>query len=111
MEAGRVGAMIINDVNPAIIISTQKLCRCLKKVKVSVALSYKQDETAELCKFIAPVHHFLESWGDAEPYTGFVSMMQPTISPLFSTRQFQDSLLKWAGNASTLRNLFQQLLD
>ncbi|HUR12351.1 MAG TPA: 4Fe-4S dicluster domain-containing protein, partial [Flavitalea sp.] len=53
------------------------------------------------CKYIIPSHHFLESWGDAEPKTGYISIMQPTISPLFRTRQFQDSLLKWTGNPLT----------
>ena len=67
MEAGRVGAIVINDVNPAYnYFDSKRFADALKKVKVSVALSYKQDETAELCKFMAPVHHFLESWGDAE---------------------------------------------
>lgn len=108
MEAGRVGALIIHDVNPVYnYLDSKRFADALKKVKTSVALSYKQDETAELCKFMAPVHHFLESWGDAEAYSGHVSMMQPTISPLFSTRQYQDSLLKWSGNTSSYETYFR----
>ncbi len=108
MNAGRIGALIVNDVNPVYNHHNAKgFADGLKKVPVSIAISYKQDETAELCKYSAPVHHFLESWGDAEPYTGYVSMMQPTISPLFSTRQFQESLLKWAGHASNYENFFR----
>ncbi|RYZ33028.1 MAG: 4Fe-4S dicluster domain-containing protein, partial [Sphingobacteriales bacterium] len=105
---GRVGAIVINDVNPAYnYFDSKRFADALKKVKVSVALSYKEDETAELCKFMAPVHHFLESWGDAEAYSGFVSMMQPTISPLFSTRQYQESLLNWAGNTTSFETYFR----
>ncbi|HUQ65256.1 MAG TPA: TAT-variant-translocated molybdopterin oxidoreductase [Flavitalea sp.] len=108
MEAGRVGSIIINDVNPAYnYLDAKRFTDALKKVKTSVALSYKQDETAELCKYIAPVHHFLESWGDAEAYSGQVSMMQPTISPLFLTRQYQDSLLKWSGNTTSYEAYFR----
>jgi MoCo/4Fe-4S cofactor protein with predicted Tat translocation signal len=108
MQAGRIGAIIINDVNPAYnYFDSKRFIDALKKVRTSVALSYKQDETAELCKFIAPVHHFLESWGDAEAYSGHVSMMQPTISPLFSTRQYQDSLLKWTGNTTSYEAYFR----
>ncbi|MBL7696753.1 MAG: TAT-variant-translocated molybdopterin oxidoreductase [Chitinophagaceae bacterium] len=108
MEAGRVGAIVINDVNPAYnYFDAKRFADALKKVKVSVALSYKLDETAELCKFIAPVHHYLESWGDGEAYSGHVSMMQPTISPLFSTRQLQDSLLKWSGNTVSYETYFR----
>ena len=29
--------------------------------------------------------------------------MQPTIRPLFDTRQFQDALLNWTGNKNILR--------
>jgi MoCo/4Fe-4S cofactor protein with predicted Tat translocation signal len=108
MEAGRVGALIINDVNPGYnYFDSKRFADALKKVPTTVALSYKADETAELCKYSGPVHHFLESWGDAEPHTGFISMMQPTISPLFSTRQFQDSLLKWAASAVTYEVYFR----
>jgi molybdopterin-containing oxidoreductase family iron-sulfur binding subunit len=57
------------------------------------------DETAELCKFVLPDHNYLESWGDAEPKAGHFSFLQPTIYPLFKTRQWQDSLLKWSGVA------------
>ncbi|MEO8582830.1 MAG: TAT-variant-translocated molybdopterin oxidoreductase [Flavitalea sp.] len=108
MEAGRVNTIIINDVNPAYnYFDSKKFTDALKKVSNTIAVSYKQDETAELCKFIAPVHHFLESWGDAEPHTGYISLMQPTISPLFSTRQFQESLLKWSGATTSYETYFR----
>lgn len=108
MEAGRVGSIIINDVNPVHnYYDGKRFADALKKVRVSVAASYKLDETAELCKFVAPVHHFLESWGDTERTTGYFSMLQPTISPLFQTRQFQDSLLKWSGNTATYETYFR----
>ena len=58
------------------------------------------DETTELCKYIIPSHHWLESFGDAEPKTGMFSFMQPTINPLFKTRAFQTSLLKWSGSTT-----------
>ena len=53
------------------------------------------DETASLMDYVCPDHHNLESWGDANPKHGSYSFMQPTISPLFNTRQFQVSLLSW----------------
>ncbi len=108
MEAGRVGALLINDVNPVYnYYDAQRFANALKKVNLSVALSYKLDETADLCKISAPVHHFLESWGDTEARTGYFSMIQPTISPLFSTRQFEDSLLKWLGNTVNYETYFR----
>ncbi len=65
------------------------------------------DETTERCKYVIPSHHWLESWGDAEPKTGYYSLLQPTINPLFKTRPFQTSLLKWAGNAMDYETYFK----
>lgn len=102
MEAGRVGALIIFDVNPVFTyFDSARITNAIRKVKLTVSLNEKKDETTELCKYVIPSHHFLESWGDAEPKVGYISMMQPTIAPLFRTRQFQDSLLKWTGNPVT----------
>ena len=97
MNAGAIGALIIHEVNPAYnYFDSKKFADGLKKVKVTVSFNQKMDETAQLCKYVIPDHHYLESWGDAEAKTGFVTLIQPTISPLFKTRQWQDSLLKWS---------------
>jgi molybdopterin-containing oxidoreductase family iron-sulfur binding subunit len=101
MNAGTVGGLLLYDCNPAYSFSeAQKFTAALAKVPVSVSFSGTMDETTEQCKFILPSHHWLESWGDAEPKAGYVSLLQPVINPLFKTRPFQTSLLKWAGNAS-----------
>ena len=65
------------------------------------------DETTELCNYIVPTHHYLESWGDAEPKSGYISFLQPTIYPLFKTRPFQTSLLKWSGNNTDYDTYFK----
>lgn len=98
MNAGSVGSLLVYGANPAYSwYAADKFVAGLKKVKTTVSFSSKLDETSVLCKYIIPDHHYLESWGDAEPVTGHFSFMQPTIYPLFKTRQWQDSLLKWAG--------------
>jgi molybdopterin-containing oxidoreductase family iron-sulfur binding subunit len=102
MQAGRVGALLVYDANPAYdYFDAEKFKAAIKKVRTAISFSEKLDETAALCKYVIPSHNYLESWGDAEPKAGYFSMMQPTINPLFKTRQFQDSLLKWSGNAAT----------
>jgi molybdopterin-containing oxidoreductase family iron-sulfur binding subunit len=99
MNDGKVGAILIQGVNPVYdYFDGKKFAEGLKKVKVSVSFNDREDETTELCKFILPDHHYLESWGDAEVKTGHISFLQPTIAPLFKTRAFQTSLLKWSGN-------------
>lgn len=73
------------------------IATALPKAKLSVSTSDRVDATASLCKYLTPDRHYLESWNDAEPKAGYLSLVQPTINPIFDTRQFQDSLMTWAG--------------
>jgi molybdopterin-containing oxidoreductase family iron-sulfur binding subunit len=107
MNAGQVGALLMQDVNPCYTYG-QRFTDGLAKVPVSVSFATHMDETAQHCKYIVPDHHYLESWGDAEPKTGYFSLMQPGIAPLFKTRAFQDSLLTWAGATTTYADYWKQ---
>jgi MoCo/4Fe-4S cofactor protein with predicted Tat translocation signal len=99
MNAGAIGGLIVYGANPAYTyFDQQRFKEGLKKVRVSVSFNPKMDETTELCRYVVPDHHYLESWGDAEARTGQFSLIQPTINPLFKTRQWQDSLLKWSAS-------------
>jgi len=99
MNAGSVGAVFVHGVNPAYdYYDAKKFKDGLKKVRLSVSFNDKEDETTSLCKYVLPDHNFLEAWGDAEGKSGHLSFIQPTIAPLFKTRAFQTSLLKWSGN-------------
>ena len=98
VDAGRVGAVIFFNCNPAYDHPLgEKLAAAVSKVTLSVSTNYKADETGSLTQFMAPDHHYLESWNDAEPKRGFFSLAQPAITPIFNTRSAQESLLKWAG--------------
>lgn len=109
MNAGNVGTLIVYEANPAYNYhSAEDFIKGLAKVKLSVSLSDRADETSSLCKYIIPNHHYLESWGDAEGRTGFYSLLQPTIAPLFKTRYLQTSLLKWSGNDTDYETYFKE---
>ena len=109
MNAGQVGAVLMQDVNPVYdYYNAKKFAEGLAKVPVTVSFADRMDETAQKCKYVVPDHHYLESWGDAEPKTGYYSLMQPGIAPLFKTRAFQDSLLVWAGAATTYGDYWKQ---
>ena len=96
--AGKIDAVIFYNANPVYNHPMgAALAAALPKIAVSMATNDRSDETASLCQFIAPDSHFLESWNDSEPTLGFYSLTQPTISPIFKTRQTQSSLLTWAG--------------
>jgi molybdopterin-containing oxidoreductase family iron-sulfur binding subunit len=101
MNAGTVNTLLVYGANPAYTwFDAEKFKTGLKKVATTISFNPKEDETTQLCKYVVPDHHYLESWGDAEAKTGYYSLLQPTINPLFKTRQWQDSLLKWSGASS-----------
>lgn len=105
MNAGAVGAVLIAGANPMYSHPmADKFKMGLAKVKLAVSFNEKMDETTELCQYVIPTHHYLESWGDAEPKQGYYSLIQPTINPLFKTRAWQDSLLKWNTKSTSTIN-------
>lgn len=98
LNNGEVGAIIIYNTNPGY--SMPALNAAIAKAGVKISLADREDETAAGCDYICPDSHYLESWSDAEPVKGMFSLGQPTINPLFNTRQAQVSLLTWAGAAN-----------
>jgi molybdopterin-containing oxidoreductase family iron-sulfur binding subunit len=101
MKAGQVGTVIFSGVNPVYEWPNSKEFKeALAKVPTRISTADRMDETAQACTMVVPDHHWLESWGDAEPRSGYYSLMQPTIAPLFKTRALADSLLIWAGNGA-----------
>ena len=100
LKIGKVDTVIFLDCNPLYNSSVaNELNENMGKVKNKIALSYSNDETSSMCNYIAPIHHGLESWGDAEPKRGKLSLLQPTISPLFNTRQIEHSVLAWSNSS------------
>ena len=103
MNNGQVDILITYDANPVYELPMgASFGEALSKVALTLSFATDMDETASLCKVVAPSNHYLESWGDAEAVRGHVSMIQPTISPLFDTRQRPVNLLKWMGADATL---------
>ncbi|MBY5952888.1 TAT-variant-translocated molybdopterin oxidoreductase [Algoriphagus marincola] len=101
LNAGRVGAVIFHNCNPVYDHPRGgELAEGISKARFSLATNMTMDETASLVGALAPDHHFLEAWNDFEPKPGHYSLSQPTISPLFDTRQAQESLLVWAGETT-----------
>ncbi|NNF19265.1 MAG: TAT-variant-translocated molybdopterin oxidoreductase [Flavobacteriaceae bacterium] len=99
MNAGRVGALLMDGVNPVYSLpNAAEFLTGLEKVDVSVAFSNTWNDTTAVSKFTGASNHYLESWGDVQLKKGHYSLMQPTIKELFDTRQFQSALLKWMGN-------------
>ncbi|MDE3214359.1 MAG: TAT-variant-translocated molybdopterin oxidoreductase [Bacteroidota bacterium] len=107
LNAGKIGALLVYGANPAYsYYDAEKFIAGVKKCPYTISYSEKMDETAELCKYVIPSHHWLESWGDSEQQTGYVSVLQPLIHPLFKTRQFESSLLKLLGSTDDYETYF-----
>ena len=102
MNNGSVGAVIFYNANPVFNHPMgDKVKSGIAKVALTISLNDRLDETGSLCRYAAPDSHWLESWNDFEPKAGYLSVAQPVITPLFTTRQAQESLLHWAGNNTT----------
>lgn len=105
MKAGKVGAVIMSGVNPMYTLPNAKdFSEGLKKTSLSIVFTSKEDETALVSQYTAAAPHYLESWGDVEIKKGHFALMQPTIRPLFDTRQFQEALLKWTDNGVSIND-------
>jgi MoCo/4Fe-4S cofactor protein with predicted Tat translocation signal len=98
--AGDVDALIIYGANPVYTLPNGgEFGEALTSVELSVSFSEFADETASRCTYICPDHNYLEAWNDHNPQAGHYAIQQPVIRPLFDSRQAQESLLVWSGNA------------
>ena len=101
MNDGKVGALIISGVNPSYTLANaEAFNEGLKKVSLTISTALSMDETSTNVEYVCPDRHYLESWGDAKATLNQVAFTQPTIQPLFDSRQFQESLMTWSGDDS-----------
>ena len=71
MKAGKVGALIAYNANPVYNLADgNAFAEALSKVDLSVSFATTNDETAAAMNFVCPDSNYLESWNDANPYTG-----------------------------------------
>lgn len=111
MNAGQVGVLITNNVNP--IYSSNKgedFRKALAKVPYVVAVADKKNEMYKAAKAVIPVANWLESWGDMSPQTGVYTLMQPTIQKIYKSRQIEESLLVWMNGKNNAANNYYDYL-
>ena len=100
MKSNKIGALIICGLNPSYSLPEYlEFNKALKKVPLTISTSLSMDETSANMMYVCPDRHNLESWGDANVFHNSFALIQPTISPLFDSRQLQDSLLRWSGSS------------
>ena len=102
MNAGKVSTLITLDCNPSYDLpNADEFNSGLAKVKTSVSFSGIADETASRSTYVAPNHHYLESWNDLSLNSDRVDLVQPTIAPLYDTRAAGESMLVWSGASNS----------
>lgn len=96
IRGGKVAGLFIAGVNPMYELpGGEDLKGHLKQIPLVVSFADHSDETAAFAHYVCPESHFLESWGDAESAAGVVSVIQPALRPLGSTRTLTESLAAW----------------
>ncbi len=111
MNAGQVGVLITNNINP--IYSSNKGAAfetAVKKVPYVIATIDKKNEMYKAAKAVIPTAHWLESWGDLTPESGVYSLMQPTIQKVFKPRQIEESLLVWTNGKNNDANNYYEYI-
>ncbi len=102
LAADQVGALLVADVDLLHELAGSKtLAEAVGRVPLTVSFAPREDEFATTAKFVCPDHHALESWSDAKPTSGWVSLAQPTLRPLGKTRALLESLAAWSGQPTT----------
>ncbi|WP_185882459.1 4Fe-4S dicluster domain-containing protein [Blattabacterium cuenoti] len=96
VKNNKIGILLIHNTNP--FYSFPLFNKIKNNIPISIYFTITNNDTSQNTDILLPIPHWLESWGDSHPITDYYTLMQPTIHPIFNTRQFQDSLLIWSKN-------------
>ncbi len=93
MRDGKVRAVIMLDTNPVYgTPAALGFADALARVPLKLHAGSHVDETAIRADWHLPLKHPLESWGDPRTLDGTVTLLQPTIRPLYDGRTVSEIL-------------------
>lgn len=96
----QIGVLFIHDTNPAFTLpGSYGFRNAVRQADKIVSFASHLDETAAFADIILPAHTGLEAWGDVRPYAGIYGLIQPSMAPVFNTRDVGDILLQLASAA------------
>ncbi len=102
MNSGNVAVVVHLGTNPVYHLpKSVGYADALAKVPTVVTLSQTESETSAASDWVLPTNHDLESWNDFKTRTGFYSLQQPVIYPLYVNRQKEAVLLTWAAGSES----------
>ncbi len=106
LRQGKVAALLVAGTDLTYNLAGRKgLADAIDKVPLVVSFAPRVDDLSARAHYVCPDHHTLESWGDAEPIHGLVSVVQPTIRPIHNTRSLLESLANWSDQAASQYSL------
>jgi len=96
MNSGKVGIVIHFDSDPVFHFPNDiGYADAVKKVPTVISLTESANDSSAAGTYTLPISHAFESWGDAKTRTGFYSLQQPVIAPIYKTREKEAVLLYW----------------
>ena len=102
MNSGKVGTVIHFDSDPVFNFPDDLgYADALKKVSTVISLTESTNDSSAAGTYTLPINHTFESWGDAKTRTGFYSLQQPVIAPIYDTREKEAVLLNWISGAKS----------
>ena len=108
IEAGKITALLVAGTDLTHNLPGQESLRsAVAKIPLVVSCADRVDDFASQAHYVCPDHHPLESWLDAEPVEGIVSVSQPTLRPLGNTRSLVESFNRWTGGNESAYDIMQ----
>ncbi len=93
-DAADLDAVFVINSNPAFTVPAAfGFKEALQKIDTVVSIQSFPCETDNHAHFVLNGHHYLESWGDAQPAAGYWNIRQPAVRPLSNSQQAEDILL------------------
>ena len=96
LRSGEVSTLLVADADPVYSVPASVGFGEAVENATVIALDGHPTDTAARADWVLPVHHELESWGDAEVRPGVWALAQPTMRPVFDTRPLEDVLMRLA---------------
>jgi Fe-S-cluster-containing dehydrogenase component/anaerobic selenocysteine-containing dehydrogenase len=97
ITAGKVAALFVAGTDLTHNLpNREKLAAAMGDIPLVVSFADREDDFSQLATHVCPDHHGLESWSDAEPVSGTVSLCQPALRPLTGSRSILESLAVWS---------------
>ncbi|GAG29294.1 unnamed protein product, partial [marine sediment metagenome] len=108
LKAGKIAALFVAGTDLTHNLPGREgMAEAIGKVPLVVSISERVDDFASLAHFVCPDHHPLESWMDAEPIRGLVTLAQPTLQPLGQTRSILESFARWSGRDNSAYDILR----